>query len=173
MALALAAGGLLAAGVSTATATPPVAIRHEKGSGLEARFVAYPWRPDVFQAFEEGGPGARSWAFARLHVSSYFELDGTRLDPGEYAMVLNPKTGVIPMTLELRRVDNREFLVDVPAMAPPPPGETVYKRPVTFKPGAEPAPALDVTIATWNGGSLLTIRYGNRKLAKELPRTSP
>ena len=76
------------------------------------------------------------------------------------------------MTLELRRVGSREFLVDPPAMADPPAGETVYKKPVTFAPGAEPAPALDLTIATWDGGSLLTIRYGNRKLVKELPRVA-
>jgi hypothetical protein len=43
---------------------------------------------------------------------------------------------------------------------------------VTFAPGTEPVPALDVTIATWNAGSLLTIRYGNRKLVKELSRAA-
>jgi len=158
---------------ATAVDTPAATIRQEKGSGLEVWFIAYPWRPDIFQALEEGGPTAHGWAFARLAVSSYFELDGTRLFPGHYAMVLNPKTGAIPMALELRRVANREFLVDAPAMALPPPGETVYKKPVTFTLGSEPAPALDLTIATWNDGSLLTIRYGNRKLAKELSRTSP
>lgn len=163
---------LVAAGRVQAQA-PSVPIQRDKGSGLEVRFISYPWRPDVFQGFEEGSASARSWAFARLVVSSYFVLDGTRLYPGQYAMVLNPKTGALPMTLELRRVDNREFLVDPPAMAAPPGGETVYKRPVTFAPGPEPAPSLDVTIATWSEGSLLTIRYGNRKLAKELPRTSP
>jgi hypothetical protein len=158
---------------SAAAATQPVAVQHDKGSGLEVRFVSYPWRPDVFQGFEDGGAAARSWAFAQLVVSSYFALDSTRLLPGHYAMVLNPKTGPLPMTLELRRVDNRAFLVDPPGMAAPPPGETVYKRPVTFASGAEPAPALDLTIATWSEGSLLTIRYGNRKLVKELPRIGP
>jgi hypothetical protein len=172
---ALLASLALAAAVAAgaAQAPPSVPIQHDKGSGLEVRFIAFPWRPDIFQAFEEGGPTARSWAFARLSVSSYFELDGTRLYPGQYALVLNPKTGPLPMTLELRHVDNREFLVDPPNMAPPPPGEAVYKQPVRFAPGAEPAPALDLTIASWNDGSLLTIRYGNRKLTKELPRFSP
>ena len=96
-----------------------------------------------------------------------------RLNPGHYALVLNPKKGPLPMTLELRRIDNREFLVDPPGMAAPPAGETVYKRPVTFAPGTEPAPALDLSIASWNEGSLLTIRYGDRKLVKQLPRVNP
>lgn len=170
----LAGFGILLLGALTAStaAAQPAGLRSEKGSDLEVRFVPFPWRPDIFQAFEQGGPAARSWAFGRLIVSSYFLLDGVRLIPGQYAMVLNPKTGTLPMTLELRHTSNAEFLVDVPAMAAPPVGESVYKRPITFKPGAEPAPMLDVTIATWQGGSLLTIRYGDRKLALEFPRTT-
>lgn len=169
---ALACGALLGAAVA-AQAQAPATVRHEKGSSLEAHFVPYPWRPDIFQSFEEGGPTVLSWAFARLAVSSYFTLDGARLDPGQYAMVLTPKTGALPMTLELRRAGSREFLVDPPALAPPPAGEPVYKKPAGFAVAAEPAPALDLTIASWSGGSLLTIRYGNRKLVLELRRTGP
>jgi len=158
---------------TAASHAQPVGIRHEKGSGLEVRFVPYPWRPDIFQDFEQGAPAARSWAFARLVVNSSFAFDGARLVPGHYAMVLNPKTGTLPMTLELRHASGAEFLVDVPGMAAPPAGEGVYKMPVTFATSPEPAPMLDMTIATWNEGSLLTIRYGNRKLVKELPRIAP
>jgi hypothetical protein len=156
-----------------AAAAQPAGLRVEKGSQLEVRFVGYPWRPDIFQGFEEGGANARSWAFARLVASSSFALDGTRLVPGHYAMVLNPKTGTLPMTLELRRTSASEFLLDVPERPAPPAGESVYKRSVTFKPGSEPTPVLDVTIASWAEGSLLTIRYGDRKLVLELPRASP
>jgi hypothetical protein len=168
----------LLAALAVASLLPPIAagaqpagIRVEKGSGLEVRFVAYPWRPDIFQGFEEGAPAARSWAFARLVVSSYYAFDGVRLEPGHYAMVLNPKTGSLPMTLELRRIGGGEFLAEVPERAAAPPGATVYKRPVTFGTGAEPTPSLDLTIASWDRGSVVTVRYGNRKLAKELPRT--
>jgi hypothetical protein len=171
---ALVAAVALAAAAPGGTAqAPSVPIQQDKGSGLEVRFISFPWRPDVFQGFEGGSPAARSWAFARLVVSSYFALDDVRLNPGQYALVLNPKTGPLPMTLELRRIDNREFLVDPPGMAAPPAGETVYKRPVIFGPGAEPAPALDLSVASWNEGSLLTIRYGDRKLVKQLPRVDP
>ncbi len=154
-------------------APPAVPVQRDKGQGIEVRFVSYPWRPDVFQGFQEGGKDARSWAFAHLVLSSPFALDGTRLYPGQYAMVLNPKTGPLAMSLELRRVGGAEFLVDPPAMAPPPPGETVYKRPAEFAASTDLAPALELSVASWSDGSLLTIRYGDRKLVKELPRESP
>ena len=34
-------------------------------------------------------------------------------------------------------------------------------------------PALDITLAGWNDGVALTVRYGNRKLTKELARAAP
>ena len=174
LALMLAATGSFAAGAPAPLAGQAGAvIQKEKASGLELDFASFPWRPDVFQGFEAGGASAHSWAFARLVVSAYFTIDGTKLYPGHYAMVLNPRMGALPMTLELRRVDSREFLGEPPAMPPPPAGETVYKAPVTFTPGAEPNPVLNLTLASWSDGALLTIRYGDRKLAKELLRSSP
>ena len=38
---------------------------------------------------------------------------------------------------------------------------------------AEPVPALDVTLTGWSDGVALTIRYGNRKLTKDLMRATP
>jgi hypothetical protein len=165
--------GALAAGAQTQTPGGPV--QTERGRGLQVRFVAAPWRPDIFAAFVEGrSPAPPSWAFARLELSDWFLFDERRLPPGRYAMVLAPKTGTLPMTLELRRVDGREFFTEATAMPPPPPGETVYKAPVTFAPSPEPTPVLDLTIASYGGdGAVLTLRYGDRRLVKEMPRTAP
>ncbi len=58
-------------------------------------------------------------------------------------------------------------------MAPPPGGETIYKSPAVFAAGAEPVPALDVTLTGWKDGVTVTIRYGNRKLTKDLVRAIP
>ncbi len=164
---------------ATALAQAPAAalsVHKEKASGIEAEFVNYPWRPDVFQTMESGGSapeGQRSWAFARLATSSYFAIDGKVIPPGRYVLALTPKIGNLPMTLEVRRGDGREIFADVTVMAPPPGGETVYKSPAVFATGAEPVPALDVTLAGWDDGATLTIRYGNRKLAKDLVRAMP
>ena len=153
-----------------------LSVHREKASGIEAEFVNYPWRPDVFQTMESGGTapeGQRSWAFARLALSSYFAIDGKVIPPGRYVLALTPRTGSLPMTLELRRGDGREIFADVSAMAPPPGGETVYKSAAVFATGAEPVPALDVTLARWNDGVTLTVRYGNRKLTKDLVQAMP
>jgi hypothetical protein len=162
--------------VSAAAQAAASAVRKERASGIEAQFVSYPWRPDVFQAMESGGTaaeGQRSWAFARLATSSYFAIDGKVVPPGRYVLVLNPRTGSLPMTLEMRRADGREIFADVTAMAPPPNGETAYKSPAVFAAGADPVPALDLTLTGWTDGATLTIRYGNRKLAKDLVRAGP
>lgn len=173
MALSSALGLALAGLVATQAFGQPATLRTEKGSGLVVDFVPFPWRPDIFQSLEQGGTEARSWAFARLSASAYFVFDGVRLLPGHYAMVLHPKTGGLPMTLELRRVSRQEFLVEPPGMASPPVGESVSKRPVDWKAGEDPSPALDLTMADWPAGVRLTVRYGDRKLVKELPRYSP
>jgi hypothetical protein len=155
---------------------PAPSVHKEKASGVEAQFLNYPWRPDVFQTLESGGTapeGQRSWAFARLATSSYFAIDGTVIPPGRYVLALTPKTGSLPMTLEVRRGDGREIFADVTAMAPPPGGETVYKSPAVFATGAEPVPALDVTLAQWSDGVTLTVRYGNRKLTRTFVRAGP
>jgi hypothetical protein len=165
----------VACGVPLGTAAfaqaPAGPLRTEKGSGFEVQFVGTPWRPDVFEAMESGvaGPeGQRSWAFARLVAGSYFAIDGKTVPPGRYALTLNPKTGSLAMTLELRRADARDFLVD--PTAPPPAGESVYKAPVEFATTHDPVPTLDLTLAAWRDGATLTIRYGNRKLTKDLVR---
>jgi hypothetical protein len=150
-------------------------VHTERAQGVQVKFVATPWRPDVFAAFAEGGsPAPPSWAFARLELSDWFQLDSRRLTPGKYAMVLAPKAGSLPMTLELRRVSGREFFTDAATLTPPPPGETVYKVPVTFGPNPEPVPVLDLTLASYgSSGAVLTIRYGDRQLVQELARTEP
>ncbi len=156
--------------------SPPVGvpIQKEKASGAEAEFVNTPWRPDIFEAMETGGTAPqRAWAFARFVTSADFAMDGKVIPAGRYVLVLTPKTGSLPMTLEVRRGPGRELFTDPTAMAPPEGGETVYKSPAAFVPSTEPVPALDVTLAGWSDGVAITIRYGNRKLTKELVRTGP
>ena len=77
------------------------------------------------------------------------------------------------MSLELRRGDGREIFADLSVMSPPVGGETVYKSAATFATGPDPVPALDITLAGWNDGIVLTVRYGNRKLTRELARSAP
>jgi hypothetical protein len=167
---------LLALPSAAVAQAPGRSIHKDKVSGAEVEFVDHPWRPDVFAAFESGETrpgGKRAWAFARLTTSWYLSIGGTVLLPGRYVLVLTPKTGELPMTLELRRGEGREIFADLTAMATPAGGETVYKSPASFATGTEPVPVLDITLAGWSDGVALTVRYGNRKLTKELARVVP
>ena len=151
-------------------------VHKEKTSGAEVEFVDHPWRPDVFAALESGGTapeGQRAWAFARLTTSWFLAFDRTVVPPGRYVLVLTPKLGDLPMSLELRRGDGREIFADLSVMAPPAGGETVSKSPASFATGSDPVPALDITLAGWSDGIVLTVRYGNRKLTRELARAGP
>jgi len=167
---------LLALPTVAAAQAPGRGVHKDKVSGAEVEFVDHPWRPDVFAALETGGTaaeGPRAWAFARLTTSWFLSIDGTLVLPGRYVLVLAPKTGAIPMTLEVRRGDGREIFADLSAMAAPLAAETVCKFAAKFEPGADPVPVLDITLAGWSDGIVLTVRYGNRKLTKELTRASP
>jgi len=164
------------AALPAAAVAQPRTVHKEKASGAEVEFVDHPWRPDIFAAFESGGTAneaPRAWAFARLSTSWFLAIDRTVLMPGRYVLVLTPKAGDLPMSLEVRRGDGREIFADLSAMAPPAGGETVYKAPASFAAGTDPVPALDITLAGWSDGLVLTVRYGNRKLTKELARTGP
>jgi len=167
---------LLAAPTVALAQAPARSIHKDRVSGAEVEFVDHPWRPDVFAAFESGESapeGKRTWAFARLTTSWFLSIDGALVAPGRYVLVLTAKTGDLPMTLELRRGDGREIFADLNAMATPAGGETVCKSPASFVAGREPAPVLDITLAGWSDGIVLTVRYGNRKLTKELARAAP
>lgn len=172
----LAIACLLAVPTVAVAQAPGREIRKDKVAGAEVEFVDHPWRPDVFAVLESGEAmpgGKRAWAFARLTTSWFLSIGGTVLMPGRYVLVLTPKTGDLPMTLELRRGDGREVFADLTAMATPVGGETVYKSPANFAAGSEPVPTLDITLAGWSDGIALTVRYGNRKLTRELGRVVP
>lgn len=174
--LAVALAITLAASVPAPSQSPAgaPAIREEKASGVEVRFAGFPWRPDIFQALEDGAtPAPRPWAFARLLTHAFFAIDEKVIPPGHYVLVLNPRTGGLAMTLEVRRAEMRETGEDMNALPPPPPGETVYKAPASFTTEPQLAPTLDITLAGWNDGASMTIRYGNRKLTKDLVRAMP
>jgi hypothetical protein len=164
------------AALPAAALAQPRSVHKEKASGAEVEFVDHPWRPDIFAAFESGSAATeapRAWAFARLSTSWFLGIDRTVLMPGRYVLVLTPKAGDLPMSLELRRGDGREIFADLSVMAAPAGGETVYKSAATFAVGTDPVPALDITLAGWSDGLVLTVRYGNRKLTKELARAGP
>jgi hypothetical protein len=53
-------------------------------------------------------------------------------------------------------------------MAPAPEGKTVLRVPARFETVADTAPALAIALDPGKGVTSLTVRYGDRRLVKEL-----
>jgi hypothetical protein len=110
----------------------------------------------------------RPWPFAQLTTEATVSLDGTALPPGRYALVFHPNGPTNEgMSLEVRSVA-ADFLEPGNAMAPAPEGKTVLRVPARFETVPDSAPALAIALVPGKGTTSLTVRYGDRRLVKEL-----
>jgi hypothetical protein len=175
------AAGLLPTGTASAQEAQqqgPAELRTVEAAGVKVHFLAMPWGPETFGAMERGDESyynRRSWPFARLESRVPLSLDGTPVAAGNYALVFHPNTADKKgMSLELRKIAMPEFLQPGNVMTPTPEGETVYKAPVTFTSAPETVPALSLSLAEakTKGTLTLEVRYGNRRLTKDLKLTS-
>lgn len=167
-------GALPLAAQDTAPARVPVAIHVVEAGGAKLFFQNLPWGPQTFATMESASDSfynKRSWPFARLETGAPLTLDGTRLPPGNYALVFNPASVEHPaMSLEVLKIEAGEFFQAGNPMTRTPAGESVFKAPVTFARAAETMPALDVTLSPSEGGLALEVAYGDRRLSKKLMR---
>ena len=150
-------------------------MRSAKAPGVEVRFVDYHWQPALFEAMEKGTraipEATRNWVVARVMIETRpLTLGGVRMPVGSYAFTLWPNLDGKGMAVEMRRVDMRDVLPNLNAMAPAPAGETIYKGPALFETASPPADRLEVAVTEGQGTVVLTLRYGDRRLALELTR---
>jgi hypothetical protein len=150
-------------------------LHSAKVPGVEVRFVDYHWQPALFEAMEKGSkdvPEARrNWVVARVMIETRpLTLGGVRMPVGSYAFTLWPNLDGKGMAVEMRRVDMRDVFPNLNAMAPAPPGETIYKGPARFETASPPADRLEVAVAEGQGTVVLTLRYGDRSLPLTLTR---
>lgn len=166
------AGVCLLAAVTLGAQEPPK-IHTVEAPPVKVHYLAIPWGPLTFAAMERGDDSyynKRTWPFARLETSVAVGFAGTRLPPGNYALVFHPNSpdGKAGMALEVLRLAVPEFLQEGNVMQRTPPGESVLKRPVVFEKAAETAPALAIGVVAEGKRLRLTIHYGDRKLVQEL-----
>ena len=150
-------------------------MHFEKAPGIEVRFVDYHWQPVLFEAMEKGRKdipeATHNWVVARVMVEARpFTLGGVKMPVGSYAFTLWPNLDGKGMAVEMRRVDMREVLPNLNAIAPAPPGETIYRGPARFETASPPADRLSVKVAEGEGTVVLTLRYGDRLLPLTLTR---
>jgi len=152
-----------------------LSMHFEKAPGIEVRFVDYHWQPVLFEAMEKGTraipEATRNWVVARVNIETRpFTLGGARMPVGTYAFTLWPNLDGKGMAVEMRRVDMRDVFPNLNAMAPAPRGETIYKGPARFETASPPADRLQVAVTEEQGTVVLTLTYGDRRLALTLTR---
>jgi hypothetical protein len=150
-------------------------LRSAKVPGVEIRFVDYHWQPALFEAMASGKgdiPEARrNWVVVRVILDQKpLTLEGKRLAVGNYALALWPNLDGKGMQVEMRRVDMRDVFPNLNAMAPAPRGETIYRGVAQFETESPLADRLSATIAEADGGAVLTLHYGDRRLPLKLTR---
>ena len=152
-----------------------LSMHSAKAAGIEIRFVDYHWQPAIFEAMASGKgdvPAAKdNWVLARVVLAEQpFTLEGKRLRVGNYGLALWPNLDGKGMMIEVRRVDMRDVYPTLNAMAPLPRGETMYKGPARFETASPFAERLDVQLGEADGGVILTLRYGDRRLVLNFTR---
>jgi hypothetical protein len=167
---AVAAGGLLlgtAAAAQDLPANAPKFVKSVKAPGLDVRYLDFKWDADAFDAMENGGshPAAqRSWVLVRLtlQTESLKWEDSRRIPVGPALVILNPRKGKTPATLEIRHVDMRDIFVDMNVIAEPPPDVTYRVAPAAFARVSRVAPRLEAGLEQDGNAYLLTLHYGDR-----------
>ena len=152
-----------------------LSLHFEKAPGIEVRFVDYHWQPALFEAMEKGRrdipEATRNWVVARVMVETRpFTLGGAKMAVGSYALMLWPNLDGKGMAVEVRRVDMRDVRPKINAIAPAPPGETIYRGPARFEAASPLADRLSVKVTEGEGTVVLTLRYGDRLLPLTLTR---
>jgi hypothetical protein len=159
---------------SSESARPAIEKKTVNAGPLSLHYLTIPWGPNTFMAMERGGDSfyaKRTWPFARLETKEPFTLDGVAVPPGNYALVFHPNTADgRGMSLEVRKIAVAEFLVPGNVMTKTPEGAAAATSPAAFSTAADTVPSLLLELRPGVTGTELVVRYGDRRLIKELRR---
>lgn len=151
---------------------PAIVIQSASAGPISVYYLNIPWGPNTFAGMERAADGfynRRAWPFARLETESAATIDGKRLPAGNYALLFHPNTlEDAGMSLEVRKIAAGEFFQPGNVMTPAPEGETMLRAPVRFETVPETAPALAIELRPEKDATALSVRYGDRRLVKEL-----
>jgi hypothetical protein len=146
--------------------TLPKFLKIVRVPDVELRYVDFGWNPEAFAALETGGdhPAARrSWMLALLRLQRGMRFGGKPVLIGASLLVLNPRQGDKPFSIELRDIDMRDLLFENNVIGTPPKGQTIYVMPARFETVPEMKPRLEITASPSGNDTLITVHYGNRK----------
>jgi hypothetical protein len=144
----------------------PKFLKYVKAPNLDLRYVDFGWSPDGFAALETGAdhPAAkRSWMLALLRLQRAVKFEGHPVLIGASLLILNPKQGDTPFSIELRDIDMRDVYFENNVIGTPPKGRTIHVMPAHFETVPETKERLEITAAASGKDTLITVHYGNRK----------
>lgn len=151
-------------------------------NAVEVRYLNLPWGEATFGYIETGVDprnngyySGRTWPIAHLTLAAPATFEGTKLAPGDYAIVIapaNPKENK-PMTLSLASFKPADaggtFLKAGDVFVETPKDATVVvTKPIKFANGATPIDHLVIETARSGKNVVLKFHYGPRTLAEKL-----
>ncbi|MDD5544536.1 MAG: hypothetical protein PHX83_15325 [Acidobacteriia bacterium] len=144
-----------------------------KGPLADAVTVSYlnfPWGEVTFSTIEKGTKGSyygeRTWPFAQMDNKVPLTFEGTKLIPGQYALVITPGGENKPMSLSVVPFEGPTFLKAGNIFSTAPKGEAVYTKDISFDTVDALADHMKIDLAPTASGFDLVLNYGNRKLTK-------
>jgi hypothetical protein len=133
-------------------------------------YLNFPWGEVTFSYIEHGTKGTyygeRTWPFAQLDTKTPLTLEGSKLSPGQYALIIVPGEDAKPMTLSVVQFDGPPFVKPGNVFSPAPKGNVVYKKDVTFSTVDALFDHMKIDLASTGQGFDLNVNYGNRRLTK-------
>jgi hypothetical protein len=133
-------------------------------------YLDFPWGEVTFGYIEKGTKGnyygERTWPFAQLNTKTALTLEGAKIAPGQYALVITPGGEDKPMSLSVISFVGPTFLKPGNIFSPAPKGTSVYTKDVSFQTVDTSFDHMKIeTVGTATGFDLVVI-YGNRRLVK-------
>ncbi|HEX9136181.1 MAG TPA: hypothetical protein VF905_04445 [Nitrospirota bacterium] len=133
-------------------------------------YLNFPWGEVTFSYIEHGTKGTyygeRTWPFAQLDTKIPLTLEGAKINPGQFALVIIPGEDVKPMTLSVVQFDGPTFIKPGNVFAPAPKGNVIYKKDVSFSTVDALFDHMKIDLASTGQGFDLIVNYGNRRLTK-------
>jgi hypothetical protein len=132
--------------------------------GLKLFYIPQPYVGGLARLLQESPRESRiarrDWPVARLEISKPFSVEGVKLPPGNYALVLVPKRAGEAMRMEFRSVPPGEFLN--PRALTAPAGPVVARPAVDGQFGGQGTSGLVIDVASGARGQfVLGFRYGD------------
>ncbi len=140
------------------------------------RYLDLPWGATTFGYIENGGSqyySTRTWPVAHLTLGAKAEYEGKTLEPGDYIMVITPKSGENSMMLSISSFKPEggkgTFLTPGNVFTDTPKGAMeIVKKPIAFSKGAPMIDTMKIMVEQEKDKMVaVKFHYGDRMLVEK------